>query len=127
MEIKDVQKTLESIKEKAIFYFSSAKKVCGKTVDENGWPVSTKGVSDFWDKLPDDLQENSLDTQKITLEAISSILPFLNASPILDKSDEKDIGLCAKKMRSALRLRKYKSWEIEVLHDERSNMATHNS
>lgn len=120
MEIKEVKKILESLKEKAIFFFSSAKKVCGEKVDEHGWPLSTKGVGDFWDKLPDDLQENSLDTQKVTLEAISSILPLLNASPILDKSDEKDIGLCAKKMRSALRLRKYKSWEIEVLHDEGS-------
>ncbi len=120
MNIKEVQQTIIGLKEKAKSFFSSAKKVCGKKEDDRGWSMRTSSASDYWDKLPDDLQDNSLETQKLTLRTISLILPLLQASPILDKSDEKDIGLCAKKMRSALKLRKYNSWEIEVLHDEGS-------
>ncbi|SHF80501.1 hypothetical protein [Vibrio gazogenes] len=120
MEIKKLQEKIENLREKAISFFSSAKIVCGEKVDEHGWPVRAKTASTFWDKLSEVLQDDSLDTQKTMLEAISLILPLLKASPILDKSDEKDIGRYAKKMRSALRLRKYKSWEIEVIHDEGS-------
>ena len=120
MNVKEAQQTIEILKDKAGCLFSSAKKVCGNKEDDHGWPIETSGVSHYWDELPDNLQTNSLETQKLTLKAISLILPLLQASPILDNSDEKDIGLCAKRMRSALKLRKYKSWEIEVLHDEGS-------
>lgn len=120
MNIKEVQQNIEILKDKAESFFLSAKEVCGNKEDDHGWPITTSGVNHYWDELPDKLQTNSLETQKLTLRTISLILPLLQASPILDKSDEKDIGLCAKRMRSALKLRKYKSWEIEVLHDEGS-------
>jgi hypothetical protein len=120
VNIKEVQQKIEILKDKAESFFPSAKEVCGNKEDDNGWPITTSGVNHYWDELPDKLQTNSLETQKLTLRTISLILPLLHASPILDKSDEKDVGLCAKRMRSALKLRKYKSWGIEVLHDEGS-------
>ncbi|EPS4450909.1 TPA: hypothetical protein ACP5VL_004574 [Vibrio parahaemolyticus] len=118
MNIKKVQQDIEILKHKAESFFSSAKKICGNKNDKHGWPIRTSGLNHYWDELPDNLQINSLEAQKLTLGSISLILPLLKASPILNISDEKDIGLCAKRMRAALKLRKYKSWEIEVLHDE---------
>lgn len=42
----------------------------------------------------------------------------MNTSPLLNEADEKEIGICTKKMRAALRLRKFRSWDMEDQHDE---------
>lgn len=118
MEIKEIQITIEKLKEIYTLFFLSAEKVCGNKKDDSIWTTGTLDEEMYWNKLPEELQAKSQEAQKMTLEVISLILPALQSSPILDKSDEKDIGIYAKKMRSALKLKEYKSWEIDVLHDE---------
>ncbi len=119
MEIKETQATIEKLKEISKSFFLSAKKFCGNKKDNDVFSRRiTLDVKTYWNKLPKELQAKSQEAQEMTLKVISLILPFLQSSPILDKSDEKDIGIYAKKMRSALKLIKYRSWGIEVISDE---------
>ena len=121
MEIKETQATIEKLKDISKSFFFSAKKVCGNKKDNDNDVFSriiTLDVKTYWNKLPKELQAKSQEAQEMTLKVISLILPLLQSSPILDKSDEKDIGVCAKKMRTTLKLIKYRSWGIEVISDE---------
>ena len=116
MDTKELIKSLEAIEEMAEEFFSSAIHVCGKK-NSFIYDEPTK-VNGYWKKLPNKLKAKSQKTQEAVLLFISSIIQVLQSSPILDKSDEKDIGVCTKRMRSALKLRYFSSWDIEVLHDE---------
>lgn len=105
MDTKALVKNLEAIELKANDFFSSV-------ID-----IPTD-INVYWDELPEELQTESQKIQECILRVISSIIQVIQTSPILNKSDEKDIGVCTKRMRSALKLREYSSWDIEVLHDE---------
>ena len=118
MDIKSLTHSLAELKKMAESFFRSAQEVCGEVTSDPFLSNMPKEVNEYWDKLPKDIQELSQKTQEKSLYVISLIIPLLNISPILNKSDEKDVGECVKRMRAALRLRNYSSWEIEVLHDE---------
>lgn len=118
MDTKPLIKSLKEIESMAEEFFSSALDVIGeqKTVTFiSDIPTKSDG---YWGKLPEKIKVKSQDIQESVLQLVSSLIQVLQLSPILDKSDEKDIGVCTKRMRSALKLREYRSWEIEVLHDE---------
>jgi len=80
---------------------------------------SDKYVDIVWSKLPADQQKKSLLLQKDVLSIVSELIPAIKASPLLNQADERDIGICAKTMRAALRLRQYQAWDTEILHDEK--------
>lgn len=118
MDTKPLVKSLEEIESKADDFFSSAIDVCDEQKTVSFIRDISTDVNGYWDELPEDLKAESQKIQEYILHVISSIIQVLQTSPILDKSDEKDIGVCTKRMRSALKLRDFSSWGIEVLHDE---------
>ncbi len=77
-----------------------------------------RGRNTYWEKLTQENCQLSQKTQEKLLNVIALIIPTLKSSPVLDVSDEKDVGRCVKQMRAALKLRRFRSWDIEVLHDE---------
>lgn len=42
----------------------------------------------------------------------------IRGAPLLGEADQRDLGINAKKMRAALRLRQYEYWDPHILHDE---------
>jgi len=118
MDTKHLVKSLEEIESMAETFFSSALDVCGEQKTVSSISDIPTEVNGYWEKLPEDLKAKSQKTQEYVLQFISSIIQVLQSSPILDKSDEKDVGVCTKQMRSSLKLREFSSWDIEVLHDE---------
>jgi hypothetical protein len=118
VDIKPLLQNLKELKLMAETFFSSALDACGEQDTVSFLRDIPTDVNGYWDKLPKDVQATSQKTQEYVLQVISAIIPVLQSSPILDKSDERDIGECTKRMRSALKLRDFSSWDIEVLHDE---------
>ena len=118
MDTKSLVKSLNEMKSMAEGFFSSALDICGEKKAVSYISDIPTDVNGYWDELPEDLKAESQKTQEYVLRVISSIIQVLQSSPILDKSDEKDVGVCTKRMRSALKLREFSSWDIEVLHDE---------
>jgi len=117
MHKESLSKSLTQIREKANDFFSSASEVCIEEDDSDFMPARLN-VDTYWDMLSDDLKNISLSIQKDIFKVVSEIIPVLKSSPLLNEADERDIGICAKKIRASLRLRKFQSWDIEVLHDE---------
>jgi len=118
MEIELFIKNIEELKVIAIEFYSSAQEIFDEEKEDSFLITTPTGINGYWDKLPEKVQVLSQKSQESALHLISIIIPVLQSSPILDKSDERDVGICAKKMRSALKLRDFRSWDIEVLHDE---------
>jgi hypothetical protein len=119
MDIGNLEKDLLAIKTKADAFFSNASDVCKDGDDDFkfNFPKSYE-ASEYWEMLDDKQHSISNSLQKDLLKVISSIIPLIKNSLLLNEADEREIGVCAKKTRAALRLRNYHSWDTEVLHDE---------
>ena len=117
MDIKELSDGIAMLSEEAIAFFDASLAECG---DESSpsWMSRVEGRNSYWDKLTQENRQLSQKIQETLLNVIALIIPTLKASPVLDESDEKDVGRCVKRMRAALKLRKFSSWDIEVLHDE---------
>lgn len=117
MDIKNISDGLVDLDRDAKAFFKAALADC----DEDkfpSWTIENTGRNRYWDMLDQEGRQLSQKAQETLLSVISLILPALKAAPIIDASDEKDVGRCVKRMRAALKLRKFESWDIEVLHDE---------
>ncbi|MDR4506300.1 MAG: nucleoside 2-deoxyribosyltransferase [Candidatus Scalindua sp.] len=117
MDIKELSKGISLLTEEARVFFDGACTEC----DEDSSPCRTnrqEGRNAYWDKLTQESRQLSQKAQETLLNVVALIIPTLKASPVLNESDEKDVGRCVKRMRAALKLREYRSWDIEVLYDE---------
>lgn len=117
MDIKEISGVINTLSEQATTFFEAALLECGED------SVSYRNSMDmdrnsYWDRLGQDSHLLSQRAQETVLSVIALIIPMLKASPVLDGADEKDVRRCTKQMRAALKLRKFRSWDIEVLHDE---------
>lgn len=117
MEIKEISDGITTLSEEATAFFDAAIADCGEE-SSTSWMVRHEDRNTYWDKLTQENHQLSQKTQERLLNVIALIIPTLKASPVLNESDEKDVGRCVKRMRAALKLRKFRSWDIEVLHDE---------
>lgn len=117
MDTRHLSEALTDLKSQAEQFFSAAYADCGEEITPS-WMLRNDGASAYWDQLTQETRGLSQQTQETLLNTITLLLPAIKASPVLDSSDEKDTGQCAKRMRASLRLRNYKSWNIEVLADE---------
>ena len=117
MDIKDISNGITTLKSEADMFFKESSSACD---EDSGhiWIDGDEGPNIYWDELPPEIRSLSQTNQENLLRVISLILPTIKSSPVLNESDEKDVGVCVKRMRAALKLRNYTSWNIEVLHDE---------
>lgn len=75
-------------------------------------------ATDYWSALSQEHQGESLILQEQLLSVVSSIVDVMSGSPLLDKADERDIGISTKRAIASLKLRKFQAWDTEVIHDE---------
>lgn len=117
MDTKELSHGITILNEQATAFFDVALAECSE--DSSPYRMNhDEGRNAYWDKLSQESRQLSQKAQETLLNVIALIIPTLKASPVLDESDEKDVGRCVKRMRAALKLRKYQSWDIEVLHNE---------
>jgi hypothetical protein len=117
MDIKELSDGIATLNEEATAFFDAAFADCGEKPSDS-WMIRDEGRNIYWDKLTPENRQFSQKTQETLLSVIALIIPTLKASPVIDESDEKDVGRCVKRMRAALKLRNFRAWDIEVLHDE---------
>jgi len=117
MDTKKLSDALASLRTEAQTFFNAALNECGEDLSPH-WMNRQEGRNAYWDKLSPESRRLSQEAQENLLNVISLIIPTLKSSPVLNESDEKDVGRCVKRMRAALKLRNFRSWDIEVLHDE---------
>ncbi|WP_145912278.1 hypothetical protein [Alloalcanivorax xenomutans] len=116
MDTRKLSDAIVSLKGEAHGFFGAALNECGE--DTSPYWLNRQNRNGFWDNLSPEVRKLSQEAQESLLNVISLVIPAIKSSPVLDESDEKDVGRYVKQMRAALKLRNYRYWNIEVLHDE---------
>ena len=112
-DIADTRRILVQLKQRGLAFFSDIEKL------DNGPFFSRISEADyFWSKLDDKTRQTSIKLQSDLLNAIKAIANCISKSALLTEADRRDLGTWAKSVRASLRLRKYYTWDAELLHDE---------
>ena len=114
LNVEEIRETLDRLKTAGIEFFESI-----PDMDR----VSTLNWSDhlsdcYWEQLNEVQQEASQKLRSNLLQSVKTISNCIAHSPLLTEADNRDLSRWAKSLRSALRLRRYDSWNPEILHDE---------
>ena len=72
----------------------------------------------YWSQLDDSQQQCSTELLAVLIKMIRTIANSIKHSTLLSEADTRDLGSWAKSLRASLRLREYRTWDAEVLHDE---------
>jgi len=72
----------------------------------------------FWTQLPDELQDAGAGIIHEVINLASELAIAIRTSTFLGEEDERQAGLALKAMRAAIKLRRYRYRNSEVLHDE---------
>lgn len=104
---------LEQLKKNGLCYFARIEKLG----DEHY--ISRNSEADYyWAKLDDNTRQGSIGLQSDLLQVVNVIANCMKQSALLTEADRRDLGTWVKSVRASLRLRRYHSWDAELLHDE---------
>jgi hypothetical protein len=73
---------------------------------------------ELWNQLPMQLKEESSEVVSKLMEMAPVVAETARMTTYLTQADQIQLGHAIKGMRSALRLRLYSHWDVQVLHDE---------
>src|SRR5260221_1730176 len=106
--------------EDAAFYFDAAAGVVpdDETYKESFTYPSRNEADIFWNDLPESLQTQSRELVKRVIAFAAQLAPVLKSSPLNSEADQRVLMIGTKAMRSALRLRRFRYEDMQVLHDE---------
>lgn len=110
-------KKLKAIKKQGIAFFNNASSDldgCGYSID----PYDKIDRDEFWNQLQEDTQNIAIKTITKIIDETPLIAESARLTPYLSQTDQIELGHSIKAIRGALRLRKYRYWGPEVLHDE---------
>ena len=110
-------KKLKKIKKQGVTFF----KVASSDLDGCSYDVDNYGKVDkneFWNQLEEPTQKIAIKTIEKIIDETPLIAESARLTPYLSQTDQIEIGHSIKAIRAALRLRKYRYWGPEVLHDE---------
>lgn len=114
-----ISKALLKVRNDAETFFKVASSTCK---DPNGLIPFPLLVSDdinyFWNQLPKADQNASALILDELIALADAIVRAMKTSLLLNEADARDIGICTKKMRAALKFREFRFWDTEVQHDE---------
>jgi len=110
-------KKLEAIKMQGNAFFKQA----SSDLDDCSYKEDRYGKIDkdeFWNQLEEKTQNLAIKTISKIIDETPLIAESARLTPYLSQTDQIEIGHSIKAIRAALRLRKYRYWGPEVLHDE---------
>ena len=108
------RKFLEELNSKGLEYFA--------TIDyckDEPYSYPSNEADHYWSRLEETDQQTSSELQAELIEGIKTIANCMGQSSLLTEADRRDLGTWTKSVRASLRLRRYRAWDAEVLHDER--------
>jgi hypothetical protein len=110
-------KRLKSIKKQGIKFFKKA------SIDLNGCTFSEDRYGkiekdEFWNQLKASTQKVAQAVTTKLVDETPLIAECARLTPYLSQTDQIELGHAIKGIRAALRLRQYRYWGPEVLHDE---------
>ena len=105
---------LERLKQRAKDYFERASAVVSP-VEKSHYSLTSP---DYWGELEPELQSKGISLSADIVALARETAVAIRRSPLLTEADQREAGHAIKGMRAAIRLRHYKHWDPEILHDE---------
>jgi hypothetical protein len=72
----------------------------------------------FWEKLPTEVRDEAARLNDRLVSLMGQLARSVRKTPLASEADQRDVMTGTKAMRAALLLRRFRSWDPEVLHDE---------
>ena len=113
LDVSEMRKSLNALTMEGQKYFDSL-------LEEVG-PISHMYIDSpdrVWDRLDEEHRDTSARLRAELLEPVRMISNCMASSSLLMDADGRDLSHSVKSIRACLRLRRYSSWDTEVLHDE---------
>ncbi len=118
-DAKAIRMALQSLAKIATGYFQKAEDELANVQEPNDYSWSARPEPEFyWSQLTAELQSEATKLIKQLYELFPMIATAVERTPALTIADQREIGSAVKKIRAAMRFRRYLYSEIEVLHDE---------
>ena len=120
-DFTNTRKLLADLNSKGLDYFAKID-YCTNAIypfPELGLVYFTPTEADFyWSKLEESDQQTSMELGSELMKVIGTIANCMKQSSLLTEADRTDLGIWTKGIRASLRLRRYRAWDTEVIHDE---------
>ena len=72
----------------------------------------------YWSELSIEIREEAMRLENRLVSLMGQVTRAVRSAPLSSEADQRDIMTGTKAMRAALQLRRYRSWEAQILNDE---------
>ena len=119
-EDNELNTLLNGLKSDVAGYFKRAEEALAGLRINTGWQSPQDWVERdrYWAHLPEGIRSEAkrLDDRLISL--MKQIARAVRNAPLASEADQRDVTTGTKAMRAALLLRRFRSWDAEILNDE---------
>lgn len=117
---------LGGLKTDAERYFKrAAKALDGVSIAESAFPFRQLGARErlderdrYWAVLPKRIRSDANRLNDRLISLMGQIARTVRNAPLASEADQRDVMTGTKSMRAAVLLRRFRSWDTEVLNDE---------
>ena len=122
----DPRTLLEGLRLDAEGYFTKAEEALDDVIIEE-WTVRSRYLSDAerpsardqcWVQLPEEIRAEANRLQDRLVSLMGQVARTVRNAPLASEADQRDVITGTKAMRAALLLRRFRSWNAEILNDE---------
>src|SRR5262245_38982341 len=113
---RDLAKPAHRLASDAASYFDKASKALAGVPKPSEYSRPERDYS--WHLLPPSIRSEGLEIIDRLLSLTGRIAPAVRVSLLASEADQRDLKTETKVMRAALQLRRFRQWEVDVLHDE---------
>ena len=107
---------LDGVKIDAARYFRQAEEALeGAQILESFGRVER---DEYWNHLPQEIRDEAKRLNDRLLALLGPVVRTLRGAVLSSEADRRDVTTGAKAMRAALFLRRFRSWDVEILNDE---------
>ena len=104
---------LLQLRENGLAFFSGIEKLNNERFRTNHYEADY-----YWSGLDNATRQASIKLQSDLLQIVNLIANCMKQASLLTEADRRDLGTWTKSVRASLRLRRYRYWDTELLHDE---------
>lgn len=127
LTIRNLREDIDQIAVDAVAYFGKARNVLLDVprANQNRYSFENLERDHFWNILPESLRSDASSLIERLISLAGRLASLVKSAPLASEGDQRDLMAETKAMRAALRLRHFRHWDTEVLHDEGTVLGVH--
>jgi hypothetical protein len=124
-DVRTLNGAIADLSANADNHFASCFKVAETLADAKGRAWSPSMINSNWSKfVTPDLVDAGEEIGRAVPPLSAKLVRLIQRSPLLSENDVRDVRRLTKEMMSALRFRRHREWNTDVIHDEGTVLGT---